>query len=552
MKHSILLIIFSVFLQTSLSGQDVYRFRLLLSKKDLNAYSVHQPDKFLSEKAIDRRIKHGIPIDSTDFPVSNELLSSLKEQGMTIVTKSKWMNSVVVECTDSLKAIQLKDLNFVDSVKLVFLKKMPTLESVFIRNERIPSKDETTTISNDETTKDSNYYGQAFNQLYMHQGNFLHDAGFKGSGMTIALLDAGFSNANRIEGLKDAIAGFKDFTTNDDNMLFDSTVSDHGTKVFSIISANLPNQLVGTAPQASCWLFRTEDASYEFPIEEDFWAAAIEYADSLGVDIINSSLGYSVFDAPSESYVESQLDGKTAFITQVAEMASQKGMLVCSSAGNEGNKNWRFITFPADGAQVFTIGSVSNDSLIAASSSRGPTADRRIKPDVVAQGVGAYSLDKDGHISSGSGTSFSSPVMAGLMACLWQACPDLTNVELMDLVRSFSSNADLPNVAYGYGIPNVYKAYQSTTTGIKEPTFVNNAHSVKFEINDDFLIVKKQAYHEDKKPYTLQIHTSQGDMVAKRTIHTETDAISIKSFDRGFYVVSVYNEQEKFASKFVK
>ena len=281
MKQTIIFIVFSFFFLSSLSGQNLYRFRLLLSEKDLNEYSVDQPMRFLSEKAIEKRIKYRIPIDSTDFPISNIYLSRLKEQGMSIITQSKWMNSVVVECSDSLKGIQLKELDFVDSVKLVYLKKIPTLESIFIRNERIPSKEEVTTISTDRNNKDSNYYGQAFEQIHIHQGNLLHEAGFKGNGITIALLDAGFSNADKIEGLKDAITGFKDFTIADNNELFGSTVSDHGTKVFSAIATNLPNQMVGTAPKASFWLFRTEDATYEFPIEEDFWAAAMEYADVL-------------------------------------------------------------------------------------------------------------------------------------------------------------------------------------------------------------------------------------------------------------------------------
>lgn len=550
MKKCILLLIIQLFILQIADAQNLYRFRLLLSEKDVTEYSAERPTEFLSEKAIERRAKYGIPIDSADFPISDIYLSQLKTAGMNIITQSKWLNSVVVECSDSLKGVQLKELSFVDSVKLVYLKELPTLETIFIRNQQIPFKDEATTIA-DTDKEDSNCYGQAFNQIYMHRGELLHEAGFKGNGMTIALLDAGYSNANQIEGLKNAITGYKDFTTTDVNALFGSSVSDHGTKVFSTIAANLPNQMVGTAPEASFWLLRSEDATYEFPIEEDFWAAAIEYADSLGVDIINSSLGYSNFDAPTESYSESQLDGKTAFITQVAEIAAKKGILVCSSAGNEGNSDWRFITLPSDGEHVFTIGSISKDSLIAASSSRGPTADGRIKPDIVAMGVSAYLLDRNGSIVTGSGTSFASPIMTGLMACLWQAFPDLTNLELMELVKSVSSEADLPNNVYGYGIPNMYEAYAKLITGIEQAN-ITNTSSIEIELKNDCLFVKNQNYNDTLQPYTLRILTPQGNSVIKKKMTAENDVINLKHLEKGIYIVFIANERERFASKFVK
>ena len=285
----------------------------------------------------------------------------------------------------------------------------------------------------------------------------MHDAGFKGKGMTIAVIDAGFNHLPQIEMLNNLdIKGYKGFVYENEDLF--NNANQHGLNVLSCIGTNKPMQFVGTAPEAGFWLFGSEDSRSEFPIEEDYWATAIEYADSVGVDVVNTSLGYNNFDKPAKSYTHKDLDGKTALISRAADKASQKGMLVVISAGNSGDSEWRKITPPSDAVNVLTVGAIQQDSSIVGFSSRGLTADLRIKPDVMALGLGAATIDDKGHVSSKAGTSFSSPIMCGMVACLWQAFPALTNREIVNIVRESSDNFETPDQDYGYGLPDMGKA----------------------------------------------------------------------------------------------
>jgi subtilisin family serine protease len=275
--------------------------------------------------------------------------------------------------------------------------------------------------------------------------------------MRIAVIDAGFLNVNRIS----AFASLKLLGTY--NIVFPGSdvfcEDDHGTKVLSCMAANLPGLMVGTAPEASYLLIKSEDVRTEFPIEEDFWAAALEYADSVGVDVVTSSLGYFTFDAGQTVYTSSDLDGRTAFVSQVAEKAAEKGLLIFCSAGNEGVNDWEKITFPSDASDVLTVGAVTEEKTRSKFSSIGFTADYRIKPDIVALGSGACVVGADGNVQHANGTSFSTPIMAGLGVCLWQGLPWLTNKELITLIRQTATQSEHPDVELGYGIPDMYKAY---------------------------------------------------------------------------------------------
>ena len=301
-------------------------------------------------------------------------------------------------------------------------------------------------------------YGYGLEQIKLLDGVKLHRAGFRGEGMRVAVIDAGFMNVDRMS-LFDSLR-----LLGTHNVVFPGQSvfeeDEHGTKVLSCLAANAPGWMVGTAPEAAYWLIKSEDGRSEYPVEEDYYVAALEFADSVGVSVITSSLGYFFFDADSLSYTQADLDGRTAFISRAAHRAAEKGLLLFSSAGNEGNGSWGKITFPADTEGILTVGSITNKGVRSQFSSKGLTADGRIKPDVVALGTGSCVIEGSGEISYGSGTSFATPILAGMGICLWQALPQLTAQQLMDLLRQSGSQAERPNAELGYGLPNIYKAYK--------------------------------------------------------------------------------------------
>ena len=304
---------------------------------------------------------------------------------------------------------------------------------------------------------DTSYYGMAYEQIAIHRGHLLHEAGFRGKGMTIAVIDAAFTGVEANDFFDSSrILGFRDFTHQDLHPPFPN--DEHGTRVLSCMLADKPGVMVGTAPEANYYLIRTEVSQEEYPVEEDYWVAGLEYADSLGVDVVTSSLGYTCFDEESMNHTHLQLDGKTAPVSRGAALASGKGMLVFVAAGNERDRKWEKIGFPADADGVVTVGSVDSEKEISGFSSVGYTADGRVKPDFMAKGSGASIVRRRSQPGYANGTSFSTPILAGLGACLWQALPNLTNLQLIDLLKKHADRYPQPNPLYGYGIPDVYKA----------------------------------------------------------------------------------------------
>lgn len=443
------LILIMTLFTTKTEASEMYRFRVYLKDKGMNEYSIDKPEEFLSEKAINRRVKRNIPITESDFPIAKAYMDSLVVLNAEPVAHSKWLATVVVESKDSLVAEKVASLSIVDSVKWVWKGSVnggvaETRDSVYL----ISSKDEPL----DEP------YGYAHKQIKMLNGIKLHSRGYKGKGITVAVIDAGFNNVDRLAAFKNLdILGTRNFVDEDECVFVGD---DHGTKVLSCMAANAAGLMVGTSPEASYWLIKSEDSRSEFPVEEDYWAAAVEFADSVGVDVISSSLGYYTFDAEGLGYNQTALDGNTALISRVASIASEKGMLLFCSAGNEGNGSWEKITFPSDAPGILTIGSITSDKKKSVFSSIGFTADYRVKPDMVALGTGSCVIDINGNIRYANGTSFATPILAGLGICLWQALPWLSNVEIMDLLRESSSQYNRPDAELGYGIPDVFKAYK--------------------------------------------------------------------------------------------
>ena len=409
-------------------GGKYYIWRYTLKDKQDSPYSLDHPGRWLSHKSIERRRRQGLALDSTDLPVSQKYLRELEKQAAgiargrekrrtewTIIGTSRWHNTVLVRSNDARLLEDLTELPFIMEARQVW----QSPDSI----ERGQAKVKVHDGWNPWDSIRGEYYGNGRDQIEMLNGHRLHNIGHKGSGMTIAVLDGGFQNCDLIPVFqKNNILGVKDFVYPNSTHFYRET--DHGTKVLSAMAANEPQILVGTSPEARYWLLRCEDQQTEQPVEEDYWTMAAEFADSAGVDIISSSLGYNEYDNH-----------------------------------NLGMGPWKKITFPADAQDILTVGAVNNDRKNAPFCGVGPTQDGRVKPDVTALGSPASLISGRGTIIRDMGTSFSTPIVAGLVACLWQALPNKTALEIIDLIRQTSSQYQYPDNVYGYGIPNFWRAY---------------------------------------------------------------------------------------------
>ena len=442
-------IVFALLLTIVAQAKVTYKFRISLADKKSTEYSLDKPQQFLSEKALLRRAKQKLAVDSTDLPVCSRYIKAIRATGAEILVTSKWNNTVTVRCADSLLVNKIARLPFVSGAEIVWKGEEQALSTDAVRKDSVTNK----------LVKTDNYYGKAFRQIEIHNGQKLHEAGFRGQGMTIAIIDGGFKNANQLVALKSAkLLGTHDFVKSKSDVFEENN---HGMMVLSCMASNAPYSIVGTAPEASYWLLRSEDIDSENLVEQDYWAAAIEFADSVGVDVVNTSLGYRTFDDSSKDYTYQDLNGLKAMISRSAGMAADKGMLVVCSAGNEGRGSWKKITPPADAFNVITVAAVDSSLVLAPFSSVGNTTDNRVKPDVSAIGQRSVVLKTSGEVGTANGTSFSSPTFCGLVTCLWQSCPELTAKQMIELVRKSCNHSAFPDNIYGYGIPDVYKAYLS-------------------------------------------------------------------------------------------
>ncbi|MFW5699532.1 MAG: S8 family serine peptidase [Bacteroidota bacterium] len=435
-------------------GQSRYTLRVTFADKRGTPYSIQQPEDFLSEKALLRRAIQRVPVTYEDLPVSPVYTDSLKALGYISRNPSKWFNSVLVDVNYNHDISRILDLGFVVKTDMVAERNVaiPTrnkfdLQVPFLKTDVIP---------------DSSDYGYGYGQIHLHNGEYLHQEGYTGKNVSVAVFDAGFYQVNTLPAFEhlwenNSIMGWKDFV-HAGNDFFDSHT--HGMNVLSIIGGKMGRTFTGTAPDADYWLLRTEDESSEMLIEEDNWTRAAEFADSAGVDIINTSLGYSLFDYEYMDHTYEDMNGKTTRISQAATKAAARGMLVVVSAGNEGNNPWYYITAPADADSIITVGAVNSNGEMAFFSSHGPTFDGRIKPTVVATGWNTYVQYTDGSIGPGNGTSFSAPVITGLAACLWQAHPEASNHELIQAIIKSAHKADNPDENYGFGIPDFQLAHE--------------------------------------------------------------------------------------------
>ena len=437
--------------------------------KNDSPYSIDNPEAFLSQRALDRRARLGIAIDAYDIPVNPQYLQAVANCGVELLNPSKWLNGVTVYTTDPSTIDAINALDFV-----VTVRNCPHNAKAQEAKERWMSQEMRIPEGQPQVFRD--YYGGAHDQAYQLRVNELHDMGFDGTGVVIAVLDGGFETADQYTFFNDMVEdgrllGVRDFVYGSTSVY---TQSHHGTSCLSTMAAYQPETFVGTAPMASYYLLHTEDGSMESIVEEYNWVSGAEYADSLGVDVCSTSLGYVDFDVMTNwDHFFEDFDGQTAPMTIGAEIAASRGMVCMNAAGNDGGGECT-LGIPADAEHILTVGAVNADGERASFSSVGPTYDGRIKPDVMAMGEGTYVAS--GWPSwfpfwNGDGTSFACPVLAGAVACLRQARPDASVQEICDAVRQSGNRADNPDSYYGYGIPDFVVALGALPTHVDD-TFV--------------------------------------------------------------------------------
>lgn len=536
---SILVFLFLGITHLAFSQTAPDRYWVQFSDKNDSPYTLSNPSEYLSERAIEKRNRFHIAIQENDLPINPNYISEVLDIGdVSLINKSKWFNAITIKLTDTLLLDDLLDLPFVNHIKSV---------AQYQLDKPLPSINDK--VFSIETWTD---YGYSYPQIKLHSGQLLHELGFNGEGINIGVFDAGFSKVDVLpvfENLRNdhRIIDTRDFTDNAESVYAFST---HGRNVLSIMGAYQKDSLIGSAYMANYYLFVTEENSFENIIEEDNWVAAAEYADSIGIDIINTSLGYSTFDDPLQNHSYSDMNGNTTRITIAMNIAASKGIIPVTSAGNSGNNSWHYITAPGDCIDCLTIGAVDTTGAIASFSSFGPSFDGRVKPDVVSVGWHTAYAKSDSTITFGNGTSYSSPLLAGLTACLWQAFPAKTNFEIMQAIRESAHLYSTPNDSLGYGIPDFWKAYQY----LSDFSFSDDTVDVKVfpsPFSQDFNLLIEGIKANDK--INVSLYNIEGRLIFDESPYLyDNDKYFVKHYDReiqnlssGIYIIIIEINSEK-------
>ena len=522
---------------TATAQQDAW---IYLTDKPNVASSLANPISILTQKAIDRKQHHNIAIDERDVPVNEAYIADLKTQtGITVMAKSKWFNSVHVRGTEA-DINALDALTYVDSIDFAD-KSLNSGSREFHAQDKYDNFEQQVVFT----------YGNTQNQVEMINADNLHVDDFTGEGITIAVMDSGFPNVNTIGAFQrlrdngDLLDGYDFVTRNTD--VYANTASSHGTRVLSDMAGYIQDQFVGTAPDASYYLFLTEDVSSENPVEESYWVEAAERADSLGVDMINTSLGYRVFDNSNYDYTPADMNGQVAFISKGASIAVEKGILVVVSAGNAGATAWQTVGAPADSPDVLSVGAVDANGNYVAFSSQGGTAQVGYqKPDVVARGGASYVVDQNNNITQNNGTSFSSPILCGGIASLWQAIPDASPTEVMDYVRQSASQYTTPEDLLGYGIPDLDLA-KNIALSLDEslrPAFSIYPNPVVNELHIQF--------PENYINAGLKIYNQLGQRILNTNLTNTFNTVDVSFMSPGLFVLELNSEGNTKTYKFIK
>lgn len=556
MKNLLLFLLLTTFFQ-SYGQEDAWLF---LKDKPNKATFLANPLTMLSQRALDRRNTQQVALDSLDVPVDETYYNQIKnEANITVLAKSKWLNAIHIQG-------EVADINNLLST-YSFINHIEFANKSLNANGKSTSKSKIIVANHynklNESLTDFNY-GEADNQIKMLKGDYLHEQGLTGGNQIIAIIDAGFPNVNTLGAFQrirdnDQILGGYNFADRNTNFY---TRSSHGTHVLSSIAGYIENEFVGTAPDAKFYLFISEIEETETVLEETLWVEAAERADSLGVDVINTSLGYTTYDNPNHSHTYADMDGKTTFITRGAEIGASRGLLLVNSAGNSGTSSWKYIGAPADAPSVISVGAVDASGGIASFSSFGPTSDGRVKPEILGQGQNPALINySSGDVTtSSSGTSFSGPIMAGLIACLNQnegfllkslnKTSDNFNTYLKQSVYESADKYNNPLDQYGYGIPNFEVAlnnYIGSTGAVYDAMFSNlmvypNPTIDSFQISLDT---------ETINDFTIQVFNILGKKVLEK-VNFNSRTIDISFLESGIYLLKISKENQHKTLKLIK
>lgn len=527
MKKPLLLLFIAFLAFSSVSASTDYYFFVQFKNKTGTSFSLSHPEEFLSARSIARRASFGVVCDSTDLPVNPSYINQISSLGIKIHSRTKWLNGVTVTTSDSSVMQQVRALPIIKKVQ--YTGKTGASSGV-----RSKMKLET----------EASGYGSAATQTTQIKLDKLHSDGFKGQGMVIGILDGGFYQANTNTGLdslrlQGRLLGNKDIILPGNNLFNEDK---HGANVLTIMAGNIPNQYLGSAPRAAYWLIRTEYVPAEYLFEPDFWVSGIEFADSVGVDVVNSSLGYTIFDDNSMNYTYADMNGKVSRASMAAKLAADKGIIVCNSAGNEGNRSWHYIGAPADADGIFSVGAVTSAGTASTFTSYGPAADGRIKPEICGMGTSTSYIYSNA-VTYDNGTSYSSPVIAGALTCLLQKYKSSSSIpfSLNNFRQAVIQSGNLylnPSSRLGYGIPDMEKASQllsvtqnlTSELGPDSPAKVYfSGNSLVFSVNSDF---KGQSM-------SYALFDLTGRKLSIGNIAGDGQTLSCDQFPQGIYLVRV-------------
>lgn len=537
-----LIVVILSFLSLSIYAQEEDAWVYFKDKPNAQFY-LDNPLQMITQRALDRRQTQNIALQINDTPIHQVYIDALlNHEGITVKAKSKWLNCVHVRGTQII-INSLLQYEFVDAIKFA--------NSSLNSSGRTASKTILNPVNKVLDVQSTFNYGNSLNQIQMLNGQVLHQQGFTGTGKIIAVMDSGFINVNSTQPFQrlvdnNLILGGFNYVNQSTNVY---SLHNHGTLTLSCMGGFVEGQLVGTAPDASYYLFVTEDVSEENPVEESYWVEASEEADRLGVDVISTSLGYYGYDNPNYSHDYSDFTGNKAFASRGANIAFSKGMIIVASAGNSGNAAFPLnrVGVPAEATNVLAVGAVNATGVVTSFSSIGPTFDNRMKPDVMAQGQASVVANTQGTIQTASGTSFSCPIMAGLLTCFWQAYPNLTNIQLIDFYKQSCDRYFNPDNQYGYGIPNFQQALNIAALTVNQ--FSNNMvvlspnpviSSLSISISNEF------------SSSNIIIYNALGQKVVSENLNSSASTLSLDILQSGIYYYTIVIDQKNYTGKIIK
>jgi len=541
-----LFIIYFAFSGITLKSQ--VKIWVMFKNKNGTPYTLANCNDFLSPKAINRRVIYNRQVDQSDLPVTPAYITQVDNvNGVQVLYASKWLNGVVVSIPSASLNVALNTIN-----SFPFVNNLAPVNRYAVHVPKIQPADQSPAqqqAMRSSSTGSANMGGSYWQNKQLNL-DCLHDAGIRGKGMTIAVLDVGFKQVN-VSPLFDSlrnrggIIGTRDFVSGGSSVYEDP---DHGAAVLTCLAAIKPGVIMGSAPDADYWLLRTEDGASETISEEYNWIRGAEFADSVGADILTTSLGYNTFDNSAQNHSYLTLNGRTAPMSIAATMAARKGMFVLNAAGNEGASAWQYICVPADADSICTVGAIDSLGNYAGFSSVGPTADGRIKPDLVARGSGAWIGSSDGSVCfPGNGTSFATPILAGAVACYWQAHRGLNNIELLKVLKTSASNKSTPNNNIGWGRPDMCQF----VVGIAEKSggSLDNGLLVSPNPSNGIFNLSVSGLNG---PVSIEVTDVLGKVIRSFTTTGSTAVINLSDCKEGIYFIKADTGSEVLIKKIIR